>query len=761
MDEEKVKEQARLDKVVAVIDDQLETAKEVYADAHAETRAVEGNYLDNISINTIELDDAMETNAEVQQQRNIVARVVETETIMRKNVETLTNLRPSPYFGRIDIMEEDRDTLYIGLASLQDEKQGFLIYDWRAPISGIYYNGTLGPVNYETPAGEETVELLKKRQFNITDSQIVNMFDTDETVGDEMLQYALGQASDSTMRNIVATIQQEQNMIIRDTHSDLLVVQGVAGSGKTSAILQRIAFLLFHAREELNSDQIVLFSPNRLFSSYIADVLPSLGERNMRQVTLAEFLSARLEGLKVQTIFERYEQGNHQGGHASQAIQTKLEAASILKHLAAYVDQLTAETIHFTDINFQGNVFFGREAMVKIFSELPQAYSVRERVAQTQKRLDERLLRRINRMINDDWVVEALNNMDRYQYNDLLAGQLDETIADEENMPATMAIASHHFLERSLQSVADAIYNGFFFDIYEQYSDFLAYMAKHSELPADWWLAKQERFLRELEYHRIDLEDASPLLYLRDLLSGAGTNQQMRYVFVDEMQDYSMAQLLYLQHAFPTAKFTLLGDSEQALFREIEQPQALLTKYSRAFAAKNPAMVVLNKAYRSTQEIMAFAKALLPDGQQITAFTRSGKQPSILVTNHVNQASVLESAIDSAMNDWGTVAILTKTQAQANQVATLLADSKLDYQLLSADDRTRTAPVLIMPIYLAKGLEFDAVIGFDVSQANYPNQIANGLLYTLASRAMHELVLLSVGPATEAINRVAETLVWK
>ena len=761
MNEDKRAEQQRLDGVVSIIDEQIVSSQQAYEEAHAETRAVEGNYLNNISINTIELDDAMETNAEVQQQRNIVARVVETESIMKKVVDTLTDLRPSPYFGRIDINESgEQEQLYIGIASLQDNQQDFLIYDWRAPISGIYYNGTLGPVTYPTPAGEQRADLVKKRQFNIDDAQIVNMFDTNETVGDEMLQYALGQENDSTMRNIVATIQQEQNAIIRDTTSDLLVVQGVAGSGKTSAILQRIAYLLFHAREDLNSDQIVLFSPNRLFSAYIADVLPSLGERNMRQVTLAEFLSARLQGLKVQSLFDRYEDGPNRGDSASNMIRTTLESATIFTYLAEYVQQLTATTIRFADINYQGSAFFTSTAMERIFAELSPAYSVRERVVQTQKRLDERLSRRIERMVNDDWVLEALNNMDEYQYNDLLDEEVAEKVAEEDSIADTMALAGKRYLERSLQSVADAIYNGFFFDVYEQYADFLSYLAERNPEQSDWWLAKQERFLRELEYHRIDLEDATPILYLRDLLSGYGTNQAMHYIFIDEMQDYSMAQLLYLRHAFPNAKFTLLGDSEQALFRPVEKPASLLKRYSEAFTAQSPTLVVLNKAYRSTQEIMDFAKALLPDGDQIVSFTRSGEKPQLALTDREHVQAKLSQLVDQQIDKWKTVAILTKTQVQAEQVAEMLADYPQAVQLLTADDRTRTAQILIMPIYLAKGLEFDAVIGFDVSANNYPDQLANGLLYTLASRAMHELILISVGTVTPLIERVAPTLTW-
>ena len=560
------------------------------------------------------------------------------------------------------------------------------------------------------------------------------------------------------MRNIVATIQQEQNQIIRDTTSDLLVVQGVAGSGKTSAILQRIAFLLFHAREELNSDQIVLFSPNRLFSSYIADVLPSLGERNMRQVTLAEFFSARLQGLQVQTLFERYEIGHSEATTASLRVREKLESARVVDDLTAFVEQLTPDTLRFDNIYFEDEVFFGKEAMTRVFAEFSENYSVRERIQMTQKRFMERLERRIDQLVNEDWVLEELNNLDDQQYRDLLGDELAEQVAEEEEMGDAINIAAKRLLQREFQVVDDALYNMHFFDIYNQYGDFLAYMAEHSELDTEWWLAKRDRFLRELEYHRIDLEDAAPMLFLRDLITGGGTNKSMFYVFVDEMQDYSMAQLLYLKHAFPAAKFTVLGDAEQALFRDVETPAALLAKYSQAFKATHPNLITLNKAYRSTQEIMDFAKALLPDGDNIMAFTRPGGKPKLIVTTADEEEQVIWQAVDELKAEHRTVAILTKTQDQAEAVARMLRKYPEKFQLLQASDRTRTSNFVVMPIYLAKGLEFDAVIGYDVSQTNYPDSEATGLLYTLASRAMHALTLISVGPVSGLIRDVQVTL---
>lgn len=359
---EKKTEQLRVDKVVEKIDKKIISADDELNRAHAETKKVQQTYSDNTSVNYFEVDDRIETSAELQQQRGLVSRLTENESILKNQLSTLKDLKKSPYFGRIDIQDEDEDEtekLYIGIASFENEDGEFLVYDWRAPISSVYYNGTLGEVAYDTPMGQQQTNLKKKRQFQIVDGQIRNMFDTNETVGDEMLQSALGEQNDEYMQNIVATIQHEQNDIIRDTRSNLLVVQGVAGSGKTSAILQRIAFLLYHSRDTLEADQIILFSPNKLFSHYISEVLPSLGERNMRQVTFDEFIDNRLKGLNVQSLFERYETD------VDLTDQQKLvrgfkESAKFMDELQEYCDNLQPSQIFFSDIIFNESTFFSK-----------------------------------------------------------------------------------------------------------------------------------------------------------------------------------------------------------------------------------------------------------------------------------------------------------------------------------------------------------------------------------------------------------------
>ncbi|AIG65006.1 RNA polymerase recycling motor HelD [Weissella tructae] len=741
-----------------LVDSELE-----YEKAHAETSAVERNYGANTSINTLEEDDSMETNAEIQQQRNIVARVTETENIMQKKLQTLKTLTGSPYFGRVNLVEDGyKEKLYIGLASLQGEDGDFLINDWRAPISGVYYNGVLGKVTYPTPVGEQEAFLEKKRQFTIEDGEIVNMFDTDVTIGDEMLQYTLGQQNDDTMHNIVATIQQEQNRIIRDTESDLLVVQGVAGSGKTSAILQRIAFLLFHAREELNSDQIVLFSPNRLFSSYIADVLPSLGERNMRQVTLHEFLSARLQGLQVQTLFERYEHADEVVQTARQAMTTAIEAPELYDCLVNYLSQVRPQEVRFADVYFDDEIWFSADEFKEVFASFPAAYSFVERMKMTQEVFLERLTEQYTELIHDEWVELGLDALSNQEYQALRLNQDGDLMDDEDTHAIHEEVAQRYVAER-LRSVDDAVYNFAFVDVYAQYADFLVALGdmQYATLNADWWALKAERYSQQLELHKIDYEDAIPVLYLRDLMTGAGTNQYMQYIFVDEMQDYTQLQMLYLKHAFPRAKFTLLGDAEQALFRAVETPSELLGKYKTIFGDQRVSFVQLNKSYRSTTEIMDFAKALLPDGDEIVSFERHGAKPELSVLSMDDISEELATLIGDIQTRQQTVAVVTKTQQDAHIVGEALRRFEIQHQVIENEDRTRDEHVLVLPIYLAKGLEFDAVVGYDVSAENYPDDESVGLLYTLASRAMHELHLISKGPATPLLETVMSYITLK
>ncbi|MFT9269849.1 MAG: RNA polymerase recycling motor HelD [Liquorilactobacillus nagelii] len=741
MKNEKRIEQQRVNQVVAKIKNTLTTKTAELQQARTERSAVEKNYGQNAKINTFEIDDQMETNAEVQQQKQLVAKNIQSEDILDQQVKTLNSLSSSPYFGRIDIHEDDEpeaETLYIGNASFADKKNNFLIYDWRAPVSSIYYNGTLGQVAYQTPGGKQTAQLIKKRQFRIKQGQIRQMFDTNETVGDQLLQEMLSEHSTEYMQNIVATIQQEQNTIIRDTKHDLLLVQGVAGSGKTSAALQRIAFLLYHSRENLTAEQMVLFSPNRLFSNYISEVLPSLGENNLRQVTLAEFFSKRFEGLKIENLFNSFEQQVADSNSILTQINQIKQSAEFIRVVRDYAKKLPAESLQFVPLSLAGRTIITQRKIRSLYQATPAAWPANLRYSETKKKLRLLLRNKIQANLNKDWVTDKLQDLSDEQIRSITVGLDNDPVVIEQALRQRLVTESY-------QPLFQAIYNDYFIDIYKQYSLFLT---ENDETAADL-------FNQQLEFHRLTLADCAPLLILRDTLTGSGQNHQIKQLFIDEMQDYTPAQLLYLKHAFPNAHFTLLGDSEQALYTTAQSAKKTLFDLKTALHFKHAQLVELNKSYRSSQEITLFVRQMLPVDESIQPFSRHGARPEWLICDQTNWKERLLQQISNLHTEFTSIAIITQTSKTAMKLQAYLRP-QLKTTVLQSNNYKLPSGIIILPVYLAKGLEFDAVIVYDVSELEYPNK-HRSILYTACSRAMHRLTLLSIGTPAKLIEQIDPT----
>jgi Superfamily I DNA and RNA helicases len=625
INQSKDEEQTRVNQVAEKIDQRIERVDASIEQAHKETSRIERNYGENTKVNTTEVDDQMETNASVQQQKQLVALAVENENILNSNRLKLQNLQGSPYFGRIDIVEDgEEDTLYIGTSTLQDDDGEFLIYDWRAPVSGIYYNGTLGNVTYPTPNGTAEVELKKKRQFQIVHNKIRNMFDTNETVGDEILQSVLSEYSDEYLKSIVATIQHEQNVIIRDVRSDVLLVQGVAGSGKTSAILQRVAYLLYHSRSTMNADNIVLFSPNKLFSNYISEVLPSLGERNMRQVTLNEFISLRLSGVQVETLFERYEKDERNLPEATIKMRLYKESGDFLEHLGQLENDHPEHTPYFEDIIFEGKPFFTGDEIAEIYQATNPAYHIPDRFLQTKNALIKRLQRRIHEDRNEDWVQDEIDNLSDEDFQQIIT---DHNIEESSNQ---REIIAEEFLRERYAPIYNALINNYFFNPYKEYL-FLLNQMQQTLVSDSIWQTMIESIDHQIETHKLNLSDSVAVLYLRDFVTDGGVNHTIQHIFIDEVQDYTMAQLKYISHAFPNAKMTLLGDRSQDVLTSSYRKNDLVTEVNELFKKKRITTITLNQSYRSTAEITNFAKKLLPNGDEVKAFSRQGEDPIIKV----------------------------------------------------------------------------------------------------------------------------------
>lgn len=289
-------------------------------------------------------------------------------------------------------------------------------------------------------------------------------------------------------------------------------------------------------------------------------------------------------------------------------------------------------------------------------------------------------------------------------------------------------------------------------DAYLQYADFLATVALPQNIQQPKWQQAIDEFNDAIEFHSIKLDDCAPLLYMRDYICNSGQNNTMKYLFVDEMQDYSIAQLKYLRYAFPQTKWTLLGDSEQALFKDVEQPEEILQYLNAAFKVRNSRLISLMRSYRSTFPITTFAKSILPNGDNIEAFNRDGDIPElVLAADFKDAVSQVIKTVNNQREKYGTVAILTKNMREAKQVYDQI-HSQTNATLLKDADRTLPKGVLVLPIYLAKGLEFDSVIAWDTSEKNYPDASLLGTLYTIITRAMHHLTLISIDNVTPLIS---------
>lgn len=276
------KEQERVGRVTAEIGKRMDDLQQRVSGLKSEIVNIRKNFWDDVTVNVDEPHETVETAVSVKQQAEVLAERERSFRHANKELSILSRMRKSPWFGRIDFREDgeqETEKIYLGIASFRDENDEFLVYDWRAPISSLYYDGTPGTVRYETPGGTVTGTLELKRQYIIRNGKIISLFDTGVTIGDELLQEVLGKHADAQMKSIVATIQKEQNRIIRSEGPRLLIVQGAAGSGKTSTALQRVAWLLYRYRGSLTADQIMLFSPNPMFNSYVSTVLPELGKR--------------------------------------------------------------------------------------------------------------------------------------------------------------------------------------------------------------------------------------------------------------------------------------------------------------------------------------------------------------------------------------------------------------------------------------------------------------------------------------------------
>jgi len=619
--------------------------------------------------------DRMEKNAVRQ---SITGTAVTGEAAVRKR-DRLLRLKDSPYFGRIDF-RADGETIatpaYIGIHAFYDSVQHqLLIHDWRAPLSGLFYDGETGPVTYDTPSGTICGEVALKRQYRIKKGKMEFMLESSLNIRDDVLQVELSRTSDARMQNIVATIQREQNAIIRNEEAHTLVIQGAAGSGKTSVALHRIAFLLYRFMDTIQSDEILILSPNKVFSDYISTVLPELGESYIPEITPEE-LAAKLlnDKYSLQTAYDQAE-------ILAQSEDLKLQERIQFKASQEMVSLLESFVVHIENTCFTpGDIFSGRFPIPAWFLE--ERFKAHGRVP---------VLKRKEEIIRD-----LVSNISFYYKHDLSASEKAVYAREVGAMFQSLNIRN----------------------LYKQIFE---------------WAGRPD-LLKYGKGSTYEYNDVFPLVYLKILLEGVRQDQQVKHLIVDEMQDYTPVHYAVLARLYPCRK-TILGDEHQSL-----NPWGRITpeRISRLFP--NVVMIRLIKSYRSTTEIIDFARSVLP-AADIEPVLRHGEAPRVISSGSDREEleKILEIIVTFRKTRYRSLGILIKNQLLSDNLMQQLDDEGVKAIQITSESLITSQGVIVATPHLVKGLEFDQVLIPYCTHKHYHTETDRHLLYISCTRAMHQL----------------------
>ena len=611
------------------------------------------------------------------------ATALEADKFFRKQdyLRRLKMIKDKPYFASI-VFKDDKDNsiynIYMSLTYLKDKNENNILYDWRSPICSLFYDYETGPCSYSAPGGVYSGELKRKRQYKIEKRKLVGVFDNSLNIDDEVLQEVLATESSDKMKNVVNTIQQEQNKVIRNLEDNNLIVQGIAGSGKTTVALHRIAFLLYRL-ENLNSNNVLIFSPNNIFTDYISEVLPSLGEANTLQTTFADYLENFITEYKHVEDFTDFVSRYYSYKETYPELVEYKQSDRIIDDLDAFIE------------NFIDNCCF-----TDSFTENEKFY-----------------------ITKDD-----LNSMLHDKYDRLPLFERMEEISDK--------LSSNNYKGSSKKKATylKLMYENcnFKHDLKSIMKEF--YMSEFCRLKLD------EKTIKSfIDSDEINYEDALVFAYLKGRLEGFIYDGCIRQVVIDEAQDYNRLQYIIINEIFKKADFTILGDINQNINPYYHYDS--LDELSNLFNGDTKYIELL-KTYRSSPEIINYTNKIL-GLNHVNAIRKTMNKPVIIRKGVENIADSLINDISKLRSEYKSVALITKDMKEAEHLYDLVKD-ELEISLVDHNTKSFHKDLVIMPAYVSKGLEFDSVVVYNNRDNSYKNNERN-LLYVACTRAQHELYI--------------------
>ena len=704
---EKAFEEKRLAQTISLAEEQLKQAKEAADKKKSEIIEAKKDVRENTEhgITSLYTSDGFEALVELSQYINPVTdKIIDYEEEEHK-ILLLEKMIKSPYFARIDFKFDDEDEfekIYIGRSSLRKNSyQEMYVYDWRSPIASVFYRFMTGEAFYDAPCGRVTGELNLKRQYEIKNGILEYFFDSDVQIVDEFLRQLLSQNTTAKMKAIVETIQHEQDVVIRDMENDLLMVQGVAGSGKTSIALHRAAYLMYQGLQtKLSANNIMIISPNSIFEQYISNVLPELGEDNVISSVFEDILSELLNGRKIQSrndFLENLIVNSKYKEISRNSIEFKT-SSFFREILDQFLIDIPRQWIEFEDVYYEGKcVVSGQILKDKILGrpETPLGIKLEQL---------------------EDYILEQIFGTGKGR------GHKEEKNLIKQEI--------QKFIKIDIVELYKILFSN------EAYFYSLLRDSNPSQNIKNIWKYTKEN----LEADSLYYDDAIAIAYLYLKIYGTNKYKNIKQVVIDEAQDYYPLQYEIFNLLFSNAKFTILGDMKQTLAKKedisfYEQIQKILNK-------KKSSLIMLDKSFRCTNEILNFSLKFIEQSSQIKSFNRNGDSPKVYIADNS------EIFIDEIVKEiklcqekgFQSICLICKTEKNSTYLFNKIKH-KLDIQLIKNGSVSDLQGVFILPVYMSKGLEFDTVLICDADSQNYHDEDDKNLLYVACTRALHKLSL--------------------
>ncbi len=710
-------ETQRLFKTIALAKNKLNQARQRNNGNRAAIANVKKELRENTShyISGLWGSEGFEALAELSQYVNPLSdKIAEYDTVENK-ILILENLIKSPYFARIDFKFEDEETpekIYIGRFSLsKNDSADMCVYDWRSPIAGVFYRFASGPAYYDAPIGRIYGEITLKRQYEINNGLLEYFFDSDIQIADEFLRKLLSQNTSAKMKSIVETIQKEQDIVIRNLDSDLIMVQGSAGSGKTSVALHRAAYLMYQGlSDNLLSSNIIIISPSPVFERYISNVLPELGEENVISEVFDGILSNILKTERIQPK-DKFLETLISNSNSRDIIKKSMEfkmSPLFTEILDRFIDDLPIRWIDFEDIYYNGNLIVSKDTLKNKILSGRKSTPLGLRLEQLS-----------------DFILESAK---------LSSKQFDKF--------KILKIKAE--IQRFIRLDVRRLYSCLFSD-----SNYFMSLSENLELPDN--IGDIINYTCEnLSSAALYYDDTAANAYLTLKLYGEKKYRNIKQVVIDEAQDYYPLHYEIFNLLFPNAKFTILGDINQTL--EKQEDLGLYEQIKKILNKKRPALVIMDKSFRCTKEILNYSLKFLGKTEDFSGFSRHGEKPEIHIGfDHTSFINMIVSEIRTCTQaGYKSIGLICKTEKAASSLFESLNEC-IDIKLIKNGCSLDLEGIFIMPVYMSKGLEFDAVLVCGADSINFYTEDDKKLLYIACTRALHRLNLFCEGEASHLL----------